>query len=76
MIFPLLNLLSSQQFRDYAVQQSTQPKNKTSGKIPRSGHLYSLCGNAVINFVPSEVSSGKVTEFVMFRSERTWLGNK
>lgn len=71
MILPLLNLLSSQQFRDYAVQHSTQQKNKIFWKIPCSGHLYSLCGNGVINCVPSEVSSGKAIEFVMFRSERT-----
>lgn len=71
MILPLLNLLSSQQFRDYAVQRSTQQKDKISRKITCSGYLYSLCGNRVINFVPSEVSSGKAVQFVMFRSERT-----
>ena len=71
MILPLLNLLSSQQFRDYTVQHSTQQKNKISRKIPCSEHTYSLCGKRVINFVPSEVNSGKAMEFVMFRSEST-----
>lgn len=74
MILPLLNLLSGQQFKDYSVQHSTQQKNKISRKIPRSGHLYSLFGNGVINFVPSEVSSDKAIEFVMFGSKRTCTG--
>lgn len=63
MVFLWLNPLSSQRVRDYTVQ--TQLSGRL--KYPERSHVLDICSlydNRLINFLPSEVSSGKAAGFV------------